>query len=104
MASTFDVAFTLKAQNDVDNICMYMAERLSNPMAASHFSDRITISAKSLSSFPKRYRVRRKNHKGQEIRYMPVDNFMMMYCVDDVKRTVNILRVMYAKRNVDAMI
>ena len=104
MASTFSTAFTLKAQNDVDNICMYMAERLSNPMAASHFSDRITTSAKSLSSFPKRYRVRRKNRKGQEIRYMPVDKFIMMYCVDDVKRTVNILRVMYAKRNLDAMI
>ena len=104
MASTFSVVFTFTARNDVDNICTYIAERLSNPTAASRFSDRITSFAKSLSSFPKRYRVRKKNRKGQEIRYMPSDNFVIMYYVDDVRLMVNVIRVVFAGRNIDEMI
>ncbi|MBQ7170175.1 MAG: type II toxin-antitoxin system RelE/ParE family toxin [Synergistaceae bacterium] len=104
MASTFSVVLTFRARKDMDNICIYMAERLSNPAAASRFSDGVTSSAKSLSSFPKRYRVRKKNRKGQEIRYMPFGNFVIMYYVDDASLTVNVIRVVYAGRNIDAMI
>ena len=100
----YKLVITAPALEDVESICAYIAEKLDNLSASRKLSGKIFSSASSLLQLPKRYRVRRKNRKGQEIRYMPVDNFIMMYCVDDVKRTVNILRVMYAKRNIDAMI
>ena len=103
----YSLVITAPALEDLTGIRSYIAEKLHNSLAASKFSDKIFSSAKSLMLLPKRYRVRKKTQMGQkiqEIRYMPVDNFIMMYCVDDAKHTVNILRVMYGKRNLASII
>ncbi len=100
----YSLVITAPALEDVNNICAYIAGKLNNPSAAQKFSDKIFSSASSLSLFPKRYRVRRKNRKGQEIRYMPSGNFILMYCVDDTAHTVSIIRVAYAERDIDSML
>lgn len=100
----YRVIVTAPALEDINDISAYIAVKLNNPSAADKFSDKIFSSASSLVLLPKRYRVRRKNHKGQEIRYMPSDKFVIMYCVDDDGHTVSIIRVAYAGRNLDALI
>ncbi|MBR1439392.1 MAG: type II toxin-antitoxin system RelE/ParE family toxin [Synergistaceae bacterium] len=100
----YKLIITVPALEDLNDIYKYISVRLNNPYSASKCSDKIFSSAKSLSLQPKRYRIRKKNLKGQEIRYMPVENFIIIYCVNDSERTVNILRIMYGKRNLDAVI
>ncbi len=104
MASSFSVEFTFAARQDLHTICRYIAEKLNNPQAASELSDRITSSAVSLSSFPKRYRVRRKDSKGCELRYMTVNNFVLIYTVYDSASVVSIVRIAYGKRNIDSIL
>ena len=58
----------------------------------SRLEDRIN----KLDNLPKRF-PKYKN----EIRFMPVDNYLVFYTVDDVSKNVSILRVMYGKRNIE---
>lgn len=102
----YSLVITAPALEDLNDIRSYIADRLNNPSAASEFSDKIFHYAESLILFPKRNRVRKKIEKGRKIlgiRYMPVDNFIIIYCVDDSKHTVNILRVMYGRRNLTSI-
>ena len=104
MASSFSVEFSEEARRDIRNICKYVDIKLNNPLAASNLSDKITSSAISLASFPKRFKVRKTSRDGEAVRYMPVDNFVLIYYVDDVRHLVNIVRVFYAKRDLDKLI
>ncbi|MBQ3652817.1 MAG: type II toxin-antitoxin system RelE/ParE family toxin [Synergistaceae bacterium] len=104
MASSFSVEFTLAARQDLRTISRYIAEKLNNPKAASELSDRITSSAISLSTFPKRYRVRRKDSKGCELRYMTVKNFVLIYTVYDSASVVSIVRIAYGRRDIASML
>ncbi len=107
MALTFSVEITIKAKQDVRGILTYITEYLNNPAAASRLSNAIASSGDSLAAFPKRYRVRKKDSNGHEIRYMPVgkrSKFMLIYFVDDSKKVVNIVRVLHETRNIDALI
>ncbi len=99
----YRLVITVPALEDINSIHAYIAGKLNNPSAAQKISDKIFSSASSLTLLPKRYRVRRKDRKGQEIRYMPSDNFMIMYCVDDASHTVSIIRVAYAGRDIDSI-
>ena len=58
----------------------------------SRLEDRIN----KLDNLPKRF-PKYKN----EIRFMPVDNYLVFYTVEDVSKNVSILRVMYGKRNIE---
>ncbi len=104
MASSYSVLFSFEAGQDLNSICKYVEVSLKNPQAASKISDSITSSALSLSSFPKRYRVRKKDHRGHDIRYMPVGDFLLLYFVDDSVNAVNIIRIAYGRRNLDSLI
>ena len=99
----YKLIITVPALEDINSIRAYIAGKLDNPSAAQKFSDKIFSSASSLALLPKRYRIRRKDRKGHEIRYMPSDNFMIMYCVDDDSYTVSVIRVAYAGRDIDFM-
>ena len=100
----FSLEITEAAREDIRKIHLYVAGKLRNPKAASRLADKLVNSAESLTVSPKRYRVRRKNSRGLEIRYMPVDNFMIIYTIDDRSKIVNVLNVIYGKRNLDSII
>ena len=100
----FRVIYSGNAVEDIRNIYDYIAYKLFNPQIASQQSDRIMSAAESLAVFPKMHRVRKKDSKGNETRFFPIDNYLILYDVDDDKHTVNILRVVYRRRNIDDII
>ena len=100
----FSLEITETAREDIRKIHIYIAGKLRNPKAASKLADKIISSSESLSVSPKRYRVRRKDSKGRELRYMPVDNFMIIYSVDDSRHLVKVLHIVYSRRNLENMI
>ena len=100
----FSLEITEAAREDIRKIHLYVAGKLRNPKAASKLADKIISSAESLTVSPKRYRVRRKDSKGHELRYMPVDNFMIIYSVDDSNNIVKVLHIVYGRRNLEDMI
>ena len=56
---------------------------------------KLDLMPKSFKLYPK------EPWKSKGLRYFPVDNFLIFYLTDNKKKSVNILRVIYGKMNLD---
>lgn len=99
MALHYKVELTPEAKADLRGVHEYITREFYDSETARKQSDRILKAAETLAVFPKLYRVRKRNTSGQEFRYMPVDNFVIIYTVDDSKHIVNVLHILYGRRN-----
>ena len=101
---SFRVKITKSAFEDIRKIMEHMAYRLNNPEAALSISDMIISSSESLSIFPKRHRIRKKDKYGRSIRFYLAGNYVITYCVDDNSRTVEVLRVFHSRRDMNNLL
>ena len=74
-------------------------------MAAGKTYDQIKRAIMSLEIYPQRYNFLQKDvWKIRQIRCMPVAHFLLFYIVDEQKKTVSVLRIVYSKRNINQQI
>ena len=99
----FIVKLSDDAIDDMAKIRAYITYNLQNPFAASGQLERIMSSMQKLIAFPKLHKVRGKNKHGNEMRIYPVDNYTVLYYVDEAEHIVNISRVLYGRRNIDSL-
>ena len=102
MESIFSIHYSEDFEEDLRSIYTHIAYNLQNPFAASEHMNMIISATEALRIFPKIHRVRRKK-SGKEIRVVPVKNFNILYSVNDERNTVNILHVLYGRRNIDSL-
>lgn len=101
MELRYSITYSPSASRDLDDIHDYIAEKFYSVERANKQVSRIVRAVKTLAIFPKMYRIRRKD-KG--VRICPVDSYLIIYSVDDENYVVNISRIIYSRRNIDAMI
>ena len=92
----YSVNISAQADRDIRAIYEYIALTLMSPENANAQLSRLEDRINKLDNLPKRF-PKYKN----EIRFMPVDNYLVFYTVDDVSKNVSVLRVMYGKRNIE---
>ena len=88
------------AKEDMVEIVRYISKDLKNPAAANNLSDALFAAMESVTEFP-------YANPGYvpirplrfEYRKMMVKNYLMLYRVDEQKKTITISRVIYAKRD-----
>ena len=98
----YEVEVSEQADNDLRGIFEYIAFELQSPKNASGQLDRLEKQILSLNTMPERYRRYEKEPwKSRGLRILPVDNYVVLYIPDRDKKIVTILRVMYARRNID---
>ena len=98
----FAIKITAQADNDIRNIYEYIAYELQSPENASGQLDRIEKCIMSLDDMPERYRFYdREPWKSRGLHIVPVDNYCVLYIVDNDDSTVSIMRVMYGGRDID---
>ena len=102
--ASFRVTYSGESIREIRGIRRYIAGKLHNPSAASQQADRIMSAAESLSVFPEMHRVRFQDSEGRDIRVFPVDNYLMLYSVDEDKHLVSILHVVHGRRDLDSLI
>ena len=98
----YHVDIMQSALDDIRDIRAYIAA--DNPVAASQQRKRILSSAKSLARSPKRYRIRGKDLQGRELRFLPCDNYVLIYYVDDNNNIVHLIQVASSRRDIDSLI
>lgn len=103
MALNFNLHYSENFEEDLREIYTHITYNLQNPFAASEQVNRITLAAESLRVFPKMHRVRGKDRFGDELRIYPVDNYNILYSIDEIENIVNISRVLYGHRNIEAL-
>ncbi|MDR1997484.1 MAG: type II toxin-antitoxin system RelE/ParE family toxin [Candidatus Margulisbacteria bacterium] len=92
------IAFLPSALDDLEKITHYIADTLGAPQAARKFIADLDVITNTLAHFPYAcpvYAPRRP--LDAEIRYTPIDNFLLFYLVN--KQTVEILHVRYGRQN-----
>ena len=104
MGLTFKITYSEQFDKDIQDIHAYIVGNLRNPEAASSQIFRLFSSAESLALFPKRNRVRMKDTHGNDIRLMPVDNYVIAYSINEAEHVVNVSRVFYGRRDIDRLI
>jgi toxin ParE1/3/4 len=71
------------------------------PDTAKGQTRRIMDAIKTLDTFPMRYSLYKDepwNSKG--LRFLPIDNYMVLYLPNEEMETVNIVRIMYIGRDI----
>lgn len=97
----FRINYTNKALSDLDGIYDYISFTLKEPSIAENLIKCILQSVRSLEEMPNRHRLCDEEVlRNQNIRIMPVKNYIIAYVADDKKKTVSVLRVMYGGRDI----
>ena len=92
----YSVNISSRADRDIRAIYEYIAISLMSPENADAQLSRLEDRINKLDNLPKRF-PKYKN----DIRFMPVDNYLVFYTVDDNSKDVYVLRVMYGKRDIE---
>ncbi|MBQ9419280.1 MAG: type II toxin-antitoxin system RelE/ParE family toxin [Synergistaceae bacterium] len=100
MPLLYSIEYTSSARKDLRAIKDYISDNFHSYETAAQQIQRITMAVRALSIFPKRYRVRKKVSSGEEVRFLPVDNYTVLYTVDDATTSLTVLRVVYGRRNI----
>lgn len=99
---SYEVVYSAKARQDLRRVYRYIAEELLVPETAKAQTGRIMKAVRSLEEMPMRHRLYEDEPwRGQGVRVMPVDNYIVFYLPDDTAGVVYIVRIMYGGRDID---
>ena len=99
----YQVILSDAANRDLRNIFEYIFYELKAPQSASVMLDKLEKAVLSLEEMPNRHRIiEREPWLSRKVRLMPVGNYVVIYFVDDNKYEVNIMRIIYGGRDIDA--
>lgn len=98
------IKITDQADNDIRNIYEYIAYELQSLEMPGQL-DRIEKCIMSLDDMPERYSLYdREPWKSRGVHIVPVDNYCVLYIVDNNDRTVSVMRVMYGGHDIDVQL
>ena len=98
---TYQVKISQQAKTDLRDIYEYIAFTLLSPKNASKLLSTLEKKILSLENFPKRFKLYHDElWHDQELRVMPVNNFLIFYIYDNKNQIVTILRIMYCGRDI----
>lgn len=88
-------------RKELDNIEYYLANVLCSPLAASNLLNKVINLVSCLALFPERYsKIFVSNKfKNRNLRKIPVDNYIIIYEVDNSSHEVFILHIFHGSQN-----
>ena len=97
----YQIKISNQANSDLQNIYEYIAFSLLSPENAHTQLKRLEKGILSLDHFPKRFKLYHDElWHNQELRVMPIDNFLIFYISDNTNQIITILRIMYSGRDI----
>ena len=101
----WDVQLSEPAEDDLDDIYRYIAETLLEPVVAWHQIERIRKAVFSLDVLPERGSLfPREPWQSRGVRRVFVDNYCILYEIQETTDTVNVIAIMYSKRNIEEVL
>jgi len=100
---TYEVEITSKANEDMDGIYTYIADKLLEPIVAANQYDRIANAILTLETMPERIKiVNSEPARSKGLRPLLVDNYTVLFTIES--DTVFIVRVLYSSSDINAKI
>ena len=105
MESKFQYRLTEKAAADLDEIVSYIAVKLSNRQAASDFVDKLQKSIDAICALPQSGTPVDNDFLADiHLRKKLIGNYTMYYLAKPTEKIIYIVRIVYAKRNMDEIL
>ena len=102
---SYSTSYSPEALDDLKSIYMYIAYELFAGKTAERQINRIRAAIRKLDTFPDGHSlVDWEPWASAGIRFLPVDNYIVYYYVDDSAMSVNIVRIFYGGRDVEHII
>ncbi len=99
----FSICYSDEAKNDLRNIFMYIAYELKSRDNAEGQVNRIRNAIKKLEKFPKRNpSVPYEPWESLGMHRLNIDNYVVLYLVDEYNERVEIVRIPYGARDLDS--
>lgn len=96
----YEIVFTEDSKNGIKEIYDYISNNLVNEEAAKRLMRKIKEKVLNLSKTPKLYKKIEKTKKiKREFRRMIVNNYVILYTVDDDKKIVYISHMYYKRKD-----
>lgn len=100
----YTVSYSTQAINDLRGIYAYISYDLSSPINAKKQTTRIREAIRKLDLFPSGHPiVDFEPWQSMGMRKLPVDNYVVFFFVTEDTRTVDISRIFYGGRNIEAI-
>ena len=97
----WSVRYSSDARDDLRVIYSYIAFELMAPDTAASQYRRIVSAILTLDEMPERFPIYPEEPwKSLEMRWLPVDNYLVFYFTDETAQSVDIARIMYRGRDI----
>ena len=98
--NVYKIIITKRAERDLQDIWKYIADDLSEPRIADKLLDRIDKHILNLAEMPKRHKLVSDSRLAmQGVRLLHIGNYTVFYTVAEKEKIVNIIRVLYSRRD-----
>ena len=102
--SLWRVEFTLNARNDLVNLYDALVEEIEEPEIALRVVKNLRLRALKLTDFPYAHRrVPTERFTEHDIRFTASGNYLALFRIDEDAHTVQVLRFVHTKRDLDAV-
>ncbi len=95
----YEIEFTEDAIDEIKEIYKYISENLANVEAAKRLMKKIKDTVMNLNENPKMYMKLEVEKTSREFRRMVIDNYVILYTIDDEKKIIYISHTYYGRRN-----
>ena len=92
------INYSVTAYKDIENILLYISHNLNNQSAAIKLRNKIISSEKIVSMLP-HIGSKDIDENGKEYYKYKIKNYYIIYTVNEKNKIINILRILYSKRN-----
>ena len=102
---SWKIQYSASSKEDLKSIFDYITYELLSPKYASGQVERIMKAVRSLENMPTRHQIYEEEPwKTKQVRYLPVDNYIIFYLPKKDINTVNIIRIIYSGRDMKRQI
>ena len=99
------IQYSASSGEDLRSIFDYIAYELLSPEYAANQIERIMKAVRSLEDMPMRHLIYNEEPwKTKQVRFLPVDNYIIFYLLKNDSGTVNIIRIIYGGRDMKRQI
>jgi len=100
LMAKYKIAVSEPAENDLRDIVRYISSQLSAPMTALKMMDAFEEAIARLANMPKGYPlVSDERLNAMNYRKLIVKNYIIFFTIDDPSKSVNVERILYARRD-----
>ena len=98
----YTVTLSSEAQKDIAEICEYISAVLNEKEIAKNMLELLRKNILSLDEMPGRFRLyENEPWKSRGVHIMPVKKYLVFYIINENKKSVDVLRVIYGSRDIE---